>query len=49
VIAVPSSTTFADNLERLLGMHGLTAREASQLLDVSTVALSEWRQGKRQP
>jgi transcriptional regulator with XRE-family HTH domain len=30
-------------------MHGLTAREASRLLDVSTVALSEWRQGKRQP
>jgi transcriptional regulator with XRE-family HTH domain len=40
---------FADNLDRLLGMHRLTAREASRLLDVSTVALSEWRQGKRQP
>jgi transcriptional regulator with XRE-family HTH domain len=48
VIAVPSST-FADNLDRLLGVHRLTAREASRLLDVSTVALSEWRQGKRQP
>jgi transcriptional regulator with XRE-family HTH domain len=51
VIAVPSSssTTFADNLDRLLGLHRLTARDASRLLDVSTVALSEWRQGKRQP
>lgn len=51
MIAVPSSssTTFADNLDRLLGLHRLTARDASRLLDVSTVALSEWRQGKRQP
>jgi transcriptional regulator with XRE-family HTH domain len=48
VIAVPSST-FADNLDRLLGLHRLTARETSELLDVSTVALSEWRNGKRDP
>jgi transcriptional regulator with XRE-family HTH domain len=48
VITVPS-TTFADNLDRLLGLHRLTAREASHLLDVSTVALSEWRNGKRDP
>jgi transcriptional regulator with XRE-family HTH domain len=40
---------FADNIDRLLGLHRLTGREASRLLDVSTVALSEWRQGKRMP
>ncbi|MDQ2969163.1 MAG: helix-turn-helix transcriptional regulator [Actinomycetota bacterium] len=48
MIVIPSST-FADNLDRLLGVHRLSAREASQLLDVSAVALSEWRNAKREP
>jgi len=38
-----------DNLPRLLGLHNLSAREASELLDVSQVALSAISTGKRKP
>src|SRR5215216_4927465 len=38
-----------DNLPRLLGMHNLSAREASELLGVSQVALSAIATGKRKP
>jgi transcriptional regulator with XRE-family HTH domain len=41
--------SFGDNVSRILGMHNLSARDASKLLGLSTVALSEWRQGKRSP
>jgi transcriptional regulator with XRE-family HTH domain len=38
-----------DNLPRLLGMHNLSAREASELMNVSQVALSAISTGKRKP
>jgi transcriptional regulator with XRE-family HTH domain len=38
-----------DNLPRLLGMHSLSAREASELLNVSQVAISAISTGKRKP
>lgn len=38
-----------DNLPRLLGIHNLSAREASELLNVSQVALSAISTGKRKP
>ena len=38
-----------DNLPRLLGMHNLSARAASELLNVSQVALSAISTGKRKP
>lgn len=40
---------FGGNVSRLLGMHDLSARDASQLLGISSVALSQWRTGKRGP
>jgi transcriptional regulator with XRE-family HTH domain len=40
---------FADNFDRLLGAHRLTARRAAQLLGVSPTTLSSWRRGKREP
>jgi transcriptional regulator with XRE-family HTH domain len=43
------SQIFADNLERLLGMHGVTHREAAHALGISSVAISTWRQGTRSP
>ena len=43
------SQIFADNLERLLGMHGVTHREAADALGISSVAISTWRQGTRSP
>jgi transcriptional regulator with XRE-family HTH domain len=36
-------------MTRLLGMHNLSAREASELLDVSQVARSAISTGKRKP
>ena len=44
-----SDARFPDNLRRLLGVHGLTATQASRLLRVSPQALSDWSHGKRQP
>jgi transcriptional regulator with XRE-family HTH domain len=38
-----------DNLPRMLGLHNLSAREASELLNVSQVALSAISTGKRKP
>ncbi|MDP9226780.1 MAG: helix-turn-helix transcriptional regulator [Actinomycetota bacterium] len=43
------SQIFADNLERLLGMHGVTHRKAADALGISSVAISTWRQGTRSP
>jgi transcriptional regulator with XRE-family HTH domain len=40
---------FGDNLPRLLGIHRLTARRASDLLGVSPQALSDWGHSKRRP
>jgi transcriptional regulator with XRE-family HTH domain len=40
---------FQDNLPRLLGLHNLSAREASEHLNVSQVALSAISTGKRKP
>jgi transcriptional regulator with XRE-family HTH domain len=44
-----STTRFADNFDRLLGVHRLTAREAAPLLGVSATTLSYWRNGRREP
>jgi transcriptional regulator with XRE-family HTH domain len=38
-----------DNLPRLLGFHNLSAREASEHLKISQVALSAISTGKRRP
>jgi transcriptional regulator with XRE-family HTH domain len=38
-----------DNLPRLLGLHDLSAREASEHLNISQVALSAISTGKRKP
>jgi transcriptional regulator with XRE-family HTH domain len=43
------SQIFADNLERMLGMHGVTHRQAAAALGISSVAISTWRQGTRSP
>ncbi len=43
------STKFADNLERLLGLHRLTSRQFSELVDVSESVLSKWQSGDRSP
>jgi transcriptional regulator with XRE-family HTH domain len=40
---------FAGNLKRLLGIHGLTAADASKLLGISTTTLSYWLNGERDP
>jgi transcriptional regulator with XRE-family HTH domain len=40
---------FPDNLNRLLGLHGLAATDAASVLGVSPQAVSEWRHGKRGP
>jgi transcriptional regulator with XRE-family HTH domain len=40
---------FPDNLERLLGLHRLTAERAAELIGVSPTTLSYWRNGKQSP
>jgi transcriptional regulator with XRE-family HTH domain len=45
---------WSENVRRLLGMHSVTAQEASKFLDVSPQAISEWisktrKEGTRQP
>jgi transcriptional regulator with XRE-family HTH domain len=40
---------FADNLERLLGLHRLTARRAAQFIDVTPQTLSDWKSQKTAP
>jgi transcriptional regulator with XRE-family HTH domain len=40
---------FPDNLNRLLGMHGLTAREAAKILGLSQSTFAKWGTGLRQP
>jgi transcriptional regulator with XRE-family HTH domain len=40
---------FSENLQRLLGLHRLRARDASELMGISPQALSEWMRGKRSP
>lgn len=40
---------FADNLERLMGMHKLSAKEAADMLGLSQSVLSKWQSGARQP
>lgn len=40
---------FADNFDRLLGLHRLSARDAGELLGISPTTLSYWRNGKRVP
>lgn len=40
---------FADNFDRILGLHRLTAAEASKLLGVSKTTISYWRNGHRPP
>ena len=40
---------FAENLDRLLGLHRMTAGKASDLLGVSKTTISYWRNGRRQP
>lgn len=40
---------FGDNVPRLMGLHRLTGRDASQLLDVSPQTISEWAYNKRDP
>jgi transcriptional regulator with XRE-family HTH domain len=40
---------FPDNLNRLLGLHSLSAREAAQMLDLSPSTFAKWGTGLRQP
>ena len=40
---------FDENLRRLLGLHGLSGREAASAIGVSPQSLSEWVRGRRQP
>jgi transcriptional regulator with XRE-family HTH domain len=40
---------FGENFARVLGLHGLTGRQAARLLGVSEQAVSEWLTGKREP
>lgn len=40
---------FSDNIRRVLGFHGLSARALTGLIDVSAQTLSDWQRGKRQP
>jgi transcriptional regulator with XRE-family HTH domain len=40
---------FGENLRRLLGLHGLSGREAASLIGVSPQSLSEWVRGRRRP
>lgn len=40
---------FADNLGRLLGLHGLSAKEAAKMLSMSESAFSKWAMGTRSP
>jgi transcriptional regulator with XRE-family HTH domain len=40
---------FADNLNRLLGLHGLSAKEGASILGLSQSALSKWSTGERKP
>jgi transcriptional regulator with XRE-family HTH domain len=42
-------TKFADNLDRLLGLHGITSRQLSVLANVSESVVSKWHSGDRQP
>jgi transcriptional regulator with XRE-family HTH domain len=43
------SSRFADNFNRLMGMHGLSQHAAAQLLGVSPATMSAWMNGKTQP
>ncbi len=40
---------FPDNLNRLLGLHALSAREAAEMLDLSHSTFAKWGSGLRQP
>lgn len=40
-------TSFGENLNRLLGLHAISATRASEALGISAQALSEIRKGKR--
>lgn len=40
---------FADNLERLIGLHGSTHRETARVLGLSVNTLAKWKAGDRAP
>jgi transcriptional regulator with XRE-family HTH domain len=40
---------FSGNLNRLLGIHNLTAREAAEILGLSQSTFAKWGTGLRQP
>ena len=40
---------FPDNLNRLLGMHDLTSREAAEILGLSQSTLGKWHSRMRRP
>jgi transcriptional regulator with XRE-family HTH domain len=40
---------FPDNLNRLLGLHALSAREAAEMLGLSHSTFAKWEAGTRQP
>jgi transcriptional regulator with XRE-family HTH domain len=42
-------TNVGDNLFRLMGLHSLSAKEATILWGISPQAISAWRQGKSEP
>jgi transcriptional regulator with XRE-family HTH domain len=46
---MPPSDRFADNLQRLAGLHGLTMKRAAALADVSESVVSKWASGDRHP
>lgn len=41
--------TFADNFNRLLGLHRLSQHSTAHLLNVSEATMSAWMTGKSQP
>jgi transcriptional regulator with XRE-family HTH domain len=46
---MPPSPHFSENVTRLIGMHGLTAKEAALVLGVSPQTISSWLRGHSGP
>lgn len=40
---------FADNLDRLMGLHGLTSEKLAELVGVSRGTITNWRTGAKEP
>lgn len=46
---MPASDRFAENLQRLTGLHGLTMKRFAVLAGVSESVISKWSSGDRHP